>query len=97
MQDVLSRMSQMRRPCILLRAAKSGTEDYLRDQHLARIFGRGKLPRHGAALMRLIELEADVDKARRIGDPTYSIVKHVDLLIAMLGEARLLRASQAKS
>jgi hypothetical protein len=53
------------------------------------------LPQYSEALSYLYELENTVDQQRRNGSAAYSIVKHVDLLIAMLGEAQLLRATQS--
>ena len=52
------------------------------------------LPRHGAALMKLMDIEAEMNQLRVHGNSGYSLVKHVDVLIAMLGEARVLRAAQ---
>ncbi|MEM9637011.1 MAG: DUF6477 family protein [Pseudomonadota bacterium] len=95
MQDLLSMLHAIRRPPLLMRAARIGAEDYRRAVHLPRLLGYGVLPRHGAALMRLIEIEADLNTQRTGGDTSYSLIRHVDVLIAMLGEARVLRASQA--
>ncbi len=95
MQDVLSMLHALRRPTLLMRAARIGAEDYSRATHLPRLLGYGVLPRHGAALMRLMEIEATMNDQRRNGDTSYSLVKHVDILIAMVGEARVLRASHA--
>lgn len=94
MQDVISMLQSLRRPTLLMRAARIGSEDYRRDMHLPRLLGYGVMPRHAAALLRLIDLESDVNALRIAGDSSYSLVRHVDLLIAMLGEARILRASQ---
>jgi hypothetical protein len=44
--------------------------------------------------MKLVEIESDLDHLRNTGNTSYSLVNHVDVLIAMLGEARVLRASQ---
>ncbi len=95
MQDVLGQMSQLRRPHFLIRAAKAGAEEYTRDQHLKRLFGGRKSHHYSAALSELIELEKGLDQQRRTSAAAYSIVKHVDLLTAMLGEAQLLRATQS--
>ncbi|WP_298969667.1 DUF6477 family protein [uncultured Roseobacter sp.] len=95
MQDLLSMLHAIRRPPLLMRAARIGAEDYRRSVHLPRLLGYGVLPRHGSALFRLIEIEADLNTQRTSGDTSYSLIRHVDVLIAMLGEARVLRASQA--
>lgn len=94
MQDILSMLHALRRPALLMRAARIGAEDYRRATHLPRLLGYGVLPRHGAALMRLIELESELNEQRLSGNTSYSIVRHVDLLIAMVSEARVLRAAQ---
>lgn len=94
MQDLLSMLGTLRRPRLLIRTARIGTPEYRRDRHLRRLIGTERLPRPAAALMRLIELERMVDDQRRARDPAYSLPRHLDLLIAMMGEAQLLRASQ---
>ncbi|MDW4497772.1 DUF6477 family protein [Sulfitobacter sp. D35] len=95
MQDLLSMLHALRRPPLLMRAARIGAEDYRRSVHLPRLIGYGQLPRHGSALLKLMELEAELNAQRLSGDTGYSLVRHVDVLIAMVAEARILRASQA--
>jgi hypothetical protein len=75
----------------LIRAARIGSEDYCRETHLPRLLGYGAIPRPGAALLKLMELEADQNDSRKRDDTSYSIARHVDILVAMMGEARLLR------
>ncbi len=94
MQDLLSMLNNLHRPRLLVRAARIGAQDYRRDRHLQRLLGYGALPRPAAALMRLIELERGVDEQRRNDDAGYSLPRHLDVLIAMMGEAQLLRATQ---
>ncbi len=96
MQDILSLLDKLRRPRLLIRAARAGSLEYSRNQHLKRHFGAGSLPRHGQALLRLIELEDMLNKERLAGGATYSLVKHVDVLIAVMGEARLLRTTRSQ-
>ncbi|MGH1459667.1 MAG: DUF6477 family protein [Paracoccaceae bacterium] len=93
MQDILTMLNALRRPRLLIRAARIGMEDYRRDHHLRRLLGHGSVPRSGPALLRLMELEADLDDMRRQSNASYSVVKHVDLLIAMMGEAQILRGT----
>jgi len=95
MQDILSMLKTLRRPRLLMRAARIGAEDYRRENHLPRVLGYGVLPRHGAALLKLIEIEQDLNTLRTSGDSSYNLVRHVDILIAMVGEARVLRTAQA--
>ena len=93
MRDLLGMLQSLRRPRLLIRAARIGAQDYRRDPHLHRILGYGALPRSGVALMRLMEMEADLEDRRVAGDAGYSISRHVEVLCAMMGEARILRES----
>lgn len=95
MQDILTMLQKLRRPRLMMRAARIGAEDYRRTAHLPRLLGYGNLPRHGAALMKLMQMEAELEDSRTAGDASYSLVRHLDVLIALVGEARVLRASQS--
>jgi hypothetical protein len=95
MQDIHSLLATLHRPRLLMRAARIGAQDYRRAGHLPRLLGYGVLPRHGEALMRLIDLESELERQRTQADPLYSALGHVDLLIAVVGEARALRVAQA--
>ncbi len=96
MQDLMGLLSALRRPRLLIRTARIGAKDYNRDRHLQRILGYGSLPRPAPALMRLMELEQDLDTQRREDDAGYSLHRHLDILIAMMGEIQLLQASRLK-
>jgi hypothetical protein len=93
MNDILHRLDHLRRPRLLIRAARIGAEDYRRDIHLPRLLGHGGLPRTAAALARLMEIEAALDDSRRAEDASYSTIQHVETMIAVIGEARILRAT----
>jgi len=86
-------MAALRRPRLLIRAARFGADEYRRERHLQRILGYGALPRSTQALMKLMEMERVLDDQRRDDDAAYSLTRHVDVMIAMMGEARILRAS----
>ncbi|MDC0656781.1 DUF6477 family protein [Leisingera sp. SS27] len=92
MQDVLSRVSLLRRPRILARAARLGACNYCRKRDLRRILGYGEVPKPAAAVMLLLELEDGLNKARKTGEAGYSMIRHVDVLIALAGEAACLTA-----
>ena len=94
MQDLMSMLQNMRRPRLLMRAARIGAQDYHRDVHLPRLLGYGNLPRHGAALMRLIELETVLNEQRQTDQSAYCLLRHIDLLIAIVGESRILRGTK---
>lgn len=94
MQDVLSMLQSLKRPRLLMRAARIGAEEYRRTAHLPRLLGYGNLPRHAPALMRLMEIEAELNTQRVEDDSAYSLLRHIDVLIAIVGEARVLQAAQ---
>lgn len=94
MQDVLSMLNTLHRPRLLIRAARAGAQEYSRNRHLQRLLGYGALPRNAAALMQLIELERGLNDQRKADDAGYSLPRHLDLLIAMMGEAQLLLATR---
>lgn len=96
MQDVLCKLEQIKRPRLLLRSAKLGAIEYTRNQHLRRHFACRKIPSHYESLTRLLEREVKVDAQRKNDSAAYSVIDHIDLLIAVLGEARLLRATQSQ-
>jgi hypothetical protein len=60
--------------------------------HLRRLTDGGVLPRSTSALIQLIEIEAEMNLQRKMADASYSLIRHLDVVIAMIGEARLLRA-----
>lgn len=97
MQDIISMLQSLRRPPLLMRAARIGADDYRRSSHLPRLLGYGVLPRHGAALMKLMDIEGSLNTQRLASDTSYNLIRHVDVLIAMVGEARVLRASKPVS
>jgi hypothetical protein len=94
MQDIISMLQALHRPHLMMRAARIGAENYSRATHLPRLLGYGVLPRHGAALIKLMEIEAELNTQRKATDASYSLFRHIDVLIAMVAEARVLRATQ---
>ena len=93
MQHCLTRLAQLKRPRIMMRAARIGAQDYRRNVHLPRILGPAQMPSHGDAITRLLELEDELN-TRRTGDGvSYPMLRHLDVMIALVAEARLLRTS----
>ncbi len=93
MLDLQTRIAQLKRPQLLARAARFGVDDYRRSVHLRRILGTEQLPKHGAALMQLLDREAELDALRIARTGEYRPAQHVEVLIAILGEAQLMRAT----
>ena len=92
MKDVMSMLNALHRPRLMIRAARIGAQDYRRQVHLPRLLGCHSLPRPASAIVKLIEAEAVLEDQRRASDAAYSLLRHLDLLIALMGEARNLRA-----
>lgn len=93
MTDLLCVIDRLKRPRLLIQAARAGAMEYCRAPHLRRVIGPGLTPQTDTALRRLIEIESDLNDQRVAGYAGYSIVRHVDVLIAMLAEARMARHS----
>lgn len=91
MQDIQTMLSALRRPSLLIRAARFGAQDYRRDRHLQRVLGYGGVPRSAQALVSLMDIERMLNDQRVSDDAGYSLPRHVDVMIPILGEARLLQ------
>lgn len=91
MSDLSTILANLRRPRLLIRAARHGIQDYRRDRDLRRLINASSPPSPETALARLFDAEERAEETRRAGDAGYSIGRHVELLIAMMAEARLLR------
>lgn len=96
MIDILAQLTNLRRPHLLIRAARFGLVDYNRSRDLKRVMRTPHLPGPATALARLIDEEARLEDTRRAGDAAYSVTRHVELLIALMAEARLLPREEAK-
>jgi hypothetical protein len=96
MPDPMILLSKLRRPSILVRAAQLGLEDYNRDRSLRRLLPEERPGcSSGEAFSTLVEQEAQMDDARRLGEAAYSVSRHIELLVALIFEARLLKRSAA--
>lgn len=83
-------LAQLRRPRLLVQAARHGLASYDRDTALSRIL-KGAAPGPGSASFdKLTRAEHALDEARRRGDAGYSVAGHVEALTALIAEARLL-------
>lgn len=73
-----------RRPRLLITAARHGMEDYRRNRDLPRLIGPGIAA--ADVINRLAALEERLEDSRRAGDPGWSCLRHVEVLIALLAE-----------
>lgn len=87
-------MQDLRRPALLIRTARAGQGDYQRKRALKRLLRLAEPPAPGAALALLRQEEARLENLRRAGAAGYALTRHVDLLIALLAEMRLVAAQQ---
>ncbi|WP_284163225.1 DUF6477 family protein [Frigidibacter sp. SD6-1] len=90
MTDLFRLVSDLRRPALLVRAARAGLMDYNRRRDLKRVMRTADVPQPEAAVSALLQEEERLEEIRRKGDATYSFARHIDVLIAMIAEARLL-------
>lgn len=78
-------ITRLRRPRLLIRAARFGLAEYDRTRTLARIFGAERPPER--ALDPLMAREAEIEQHRLKGDASYSVSRHVEILVALMDEA----------
>lgn len=88
MPEPLSILTALRRPRLLVRAAHLGSAAFDRDRALRRLFPEGMPPSSGMMFDALRIREAEIDAERRSGGATYSVARHVEVLSAMIVEAR---------
>lgn len=89
MTDPQNILASLRRPRLLVRAARHGLAEYNREVSLRRLLPGETVPGPGRAFDKLAEREAAIDRTRREGGATYSVARHVEVLVAMIDEARL--------
>lgn len=89
MTDCRTMLATLRRPRLLMRAARFGLAEYRRDRDLRRYVGPAASPEDAVA--SLMSVEARLEATRLAGDAAYSVARHIEVLIALLAEARFLR------
>ena len=95
MTDSVTLAERLSRPRLLIRAARFGQQDYNRSRDLKRLMRTAVVPSPERALPVLIEEEGRLEETRRAGDSGYSLTRHIELLIALMGELRLIPRSTA--
>lgn len=90
MTDFAVTLTDLRRPKILIRAARAGVPDYRRDRDLKRLVRdpKGMAPKN--PMLPLLAEEHRLESNRTNGGATYNIQRHVAVLTAIIAEARLL-------
>jgi len=90
MTDFCRLLANLKRPRLLIRAARFGIEDYRRERDLGRLINTQGPATPETALPRLLCEEERMEDTRRAGDLGYSLARHIEVLIALMAEARLL-------
>ena len=90
MTDIIGVLANLRRPSLLVRAARHGLQDYDRKRDLRRIAGSAPSKSSAALIAHLVDQEEQIESTRKSGCATYSISKHIEILVALMYESRLL-------
>jgi hypothetical protein len=88
MTDLACRLAALRRPRLLIRTARFGLQDYRRTPALRRLFAAAGAHSPAQIVALLLLREAEQEDRRQAGDAAYSVARHVELLIALMAEAR---------
>lgn len=80
--------TSLRRPRLLIRAAREGQRHWQRDRDLARLLRLDDCPRPGACLPRMRAEEAVLNDMRLNAAADYPLQRHVLLMIAILAEMK---------
>ena len=93
MEDLRTQLNTLARPRLLARAAREGIGHYARKRDLPRILA--PLPdvaglSVGDVLVKLL------DRERCAGQPNYSLVRHLETLIAIAAEGQLFLAKKSQ-
>lgn len=92
MTDCRSLLATLRRPRLLMRAARFGLGDYRRERDLRRYVDSAASPEETVGT--LMTVEGRLEALRLAGDAAYSVARHIEVLIALLAEARFLRSGE---
>jgi len=95
MTDVVSLVAALRRPPLLTRAARLGQAEYSRTRDLRRLMRTPVAPTPEKAVATLLAEEQELEATRQSGAAGYNLLRHIEVLIAMVAETRLLARSQA--
>ncbi len=85
MRDIFSILETIRRPRLLMQAARHSLASYRRKRDLQRLIGVEASPLQ--AVQQLISAEERQEQHRLAGETDYSPIRHVELLAALIAEA----------
>lgn len=90
MNNLRGFLANFHRPKLLVRAARHGLQDYDRKRDLKRIAGTGSVDNSSALISHLVEQEEHIEASRKTGCATYSVARHIAILVAIMHECNLL-------
>ena len=90
MTDFRTLLAELRRPRLLIRAARHGLADYHRERDLKRLLDTREPASPEGTLPQLMSEEERLEDSRRNGSIGYSLSHHIEVLIALMAEVRLL-------
>lgn len=90
MTDLFSRISNLRRPPLLIRAARAGTGHFDRQRDLKRLIRVAAAPAPSRSIALLLDEEAELEDNRKTKNQSYNLLRHIEVLIAVIAETRLL-------
>lgn len=88
MTNLAALLDNLRRPKILIRAARSGVNGFRRERDLRRIFRGTKVDVKRNTIVHLMAAEQQMEEFRTEGNANYNVQRHINLLIAIMAEAR---------
>ena len=91
MCKITAELDDMRRPRLLVEAAAQGTRQYRRRRDLRRMLRVAIPSSPRAALEKLLPIEAALEERRLRVDKNYCYPRHVNILVALMAEARAFR------
>lgn len=91
MTDLTSQLTDLRRPRLLVRAARHGLSSYRRSRDLQRIAGHAQSASPRTVVESLLHQEEHAETTRLAHDGTYNVNKHIELLIVLMAESRCLQ------
>ena len=89
MTDFTLLLRNLNRPRLLVHAARHGLSDYNRSRDLRRISGHSEKTHREPLILSLLEQERQIEETRKDKSATYSIARHIELLVALMAEFRL--------
>lgn len=98
MPNLYTALSTLRRPRLLIRAAQVGLSHYERARDLKRLTGQLAQNSPETNMEHLLAIEEQIEETRRMREASYRPSQHIELLVALMAEHRLLTADrEAKS